>query len=234
MMNKMKNPKYLNLLAGILSVLLIAVLIAGVLRGPDSLHVDVSDGISQIDLDTIYLKSSGVEVNFSEIILSGHNETRKLIVSTQEATVSTELTDRLIKQLDFDFLKKTQTVSYTGTGYFVVDLDTLTAANIIQDKKNRTVTLKIDHAYLQAVDINPNDIIIDEVREGLLARGDIELTVADYNTIEKELRTRLEQKFDTAANGQAANDLALKMVKEVYEPIVKAIDRRYSVIVEFA
>lgn len=234
MMNKMKNPKYLNLLAGILSVLLIAVLIAGVLRGPDSLHVDVSDGISQIDLDTIYLKSSGVEVNFSEIILSGHNETRKLIVSTQEATVSTELTDRLIKQLDFDFLKKTQTVSYTGTGYFVVDLDTLTAANIIQDKKNRTVTLKIDHAYLQAVDINPNNIIIDEVREGLLARGDIELTVADYNTIEKELRTRLEQKFDTAANGQAANDLALKMVKEVYEPIVKAIDRRYSVIVEFA
>lgn len=234
MMNKMKNPKYLNLLAGILSVLLIAVLIAGVLRGPDSLHVDVSDGISQIDLDTIYLKSSGVEVNFSEIILSGHNETRKLIVSTQEATVSTELTDRLIKQLDFDFLKKTQTVSYTGTGYFVVDLDTLTAANIIQDKKNRTVTLKIDHAYLQAVDINPNNIIIDEVREGLLARGDIELTVADYNTIEKELRTRLEQKFDTAANGQAADDLALKMVKEVYEPIVKAIDRRYSVIVEFA
>lgn len=234
MMNKMKNPKYLNLLAGILSVLLIAVLIAGVLRGPDSLHVDVSDGISQIDLDTIYLKSSGVEVNFSEIILSGHNETRKLIVSTQEATVSTELTDRMIKQLDFDFLKKTQTVSYTGTGYFVVDLDTLTAANIIQDKKNRTVTLKIDHAYLQAVDINPNNIIIDEVREGLLARGDIELTVADYNTIEKELRTRLEQKFDTAANGQAADDLALKMVKEVYEPIVKAIDRRYSVIVEFA
>lgn len=234
MMNKMKNPKYLNLLAGILSVLLIAVLIAGVLRGPDSLHVDVSDGISQIDLDTIYLKSSGVEVNFSEIILSGHNETRKLIVSTQEATVSTELTDRLIKQLDFDFLKKTQTVSYTGTGYFVVDLDTLTAANIIQDKKNRTVTLKIGHAYLQAVDINPNNIIIDEVREGLLARGDIELTVADYNTIEKELRTRLEQKFDTAANGQAADDLALKMVKEVYEPIVKAIDRRYSVIVEFA
>ncbi|MBE6914936.1 MAG: DUF4230 domain-containing protein [Ruminococcaceae bacterium] len=233
-MNKMKNPKYLNLLAGILSVLLIAVLIAGVLRGPDSLHVDVSDGISQIDLDTIYLKSSGVEVNFSEIILSGHNETRKLIVGTQEATVSTELTDRMIKQLDFDFLKKTQTVSYTGTGYFVVDLDTLTAANIIQDKKNRTVTLKIDHAYLQAVDINPNNIIIDEVREGLLARGDIELTVADYNTIEKELRTRLEQKFDTAANGQAADDLALKMVKEVYEPIVKAIDRRYSVIVEFA
>ena len=230
MMNKQKR---LNITVVVLAVLLIVVLIAGLVRGKSALHMDVSDGIEQIDLDTIYLKSSGVEVNFSEVILTDHKETRKLIVSTQEGKVSTELTDRLIKQLDFSFLKKTQTVSYTGTGYFVVDLDNLTAANIIEDKDSRTITIKIDHAYLQAIDINPNNIIIDDVKEGLLARGDIELTVADYNAIEKDLRTRLEKKFDTAANGQKADDLALKMVKEVYEPIVKAIDRRYSVIVEF-
>ena len=230
MMNKQKRY---NLTVCILAGLLVAVLIAGLLREKNPLQMDMSDGIEQIDLDTIYLKSSGVEVNFSEVILTDHKETRKLIVSTQEGKVSTELTDRLIKQLDFSFLKKTQTVSYTGTGYFVVDLDNLTAANIIEDKEKRTITIKIDHAYLQAIDINPNNIIIDEVKEGLLARGDLELTVADYNAIEKDLRTRLEKKFDTAANGQKADDLALKMVKEVYEPIVKAIDRRYSVIVEF-
>ena len=89
------------------------------------------------------------------------------------------------------------------------------------------------NAYLQAIEIDPNNIIIDEVKEGLFARGDIELTVSDYNAIEKDLRTRLEKKFDTSANGQEADALAIKMVKEVYEPIVKAIDRRYSVIVEF-
>ena len=195
--------------------------------------MNVSDGIQQIDLDTIYLEASGVEVNFSDVILSDHNETRKLIVSTQRGKVTTELTDRLIKQLDFDFLKKTQSVSYTGTGYFVVDLDNLTAANIIEDKDKKTVTIRIGHAYLQAIEIDPNDIIIDEVKEGLLARGDIELTVADYNAIENDLRARLEAKFDTVANGQRADDLAIRMVKEVYEPIVKAIDRRYDVIVEF-
>ena len=91
----------------------------------------------------------------------------------------------------------------------------------------------IDHAYLQAIEIDPNNIIIDEVKEGLLARGDIELTVRDYNVIAKDLRTRLEKKFNTAANGQKADGLALKMVKEIYEPIVKAIDRRYDVIVQF-
>ena len=191
------------------------------------------DGVEQIDLDTIYLEDSGVEVNFSEILLGKQEETRKLIVSAQEATVSTELSDRLIQKLDFDFLKKTQKVSYTGKGYFVVDLDNLTGEDIIEDKEKRIITIKIGHAYLQAIEIDPDKVIVDEVREGLLARGDIELTVKDYRIIEKELRSRLETKFNTAENGQVADHLALRMVREVYEPVIKAIDQRYSVVVEF-
>ena len=106
-------------------------------------------------------------------------------------------------------------------------------ANVVEDKEKKTVTIRIDHAYLEAIEIDPNNIIIEDVKEGLLARGDIELTVADYNAIEKELRTRLEEQFNTAANGQTADEIALNMVKEIYEPVVKAIDRRYSVQVEF-
>lgn len=227
------RQKLLNLTVIILAVLVAAVVIWGCAHGANPLHMKVSDGIEQIDLDTIYLKSSGVEVSFADVILSRQNETRKLIVSTQNGTVTTKLTDRLINKLDFDFMKKTQNVSYTGTGYFVVDLDNLTAANVIEDRDKKTVTIRIGHAYLQAIEINPSNIIIDDVKEGLLARGNIQLTVADYNAIERELRSRLEEKFDTAANGQAADELALKMVREIYEPVVKAIDRRYSVMVEF-
>ena len=223
----------LNAIAAALAVLVAAIIVFGCIFGADPLHTQVSDGIEQIDLDTIYLTSSGVEVDFSEVILSRQNETRKLIVSTQDGTVTTKLTDRLIKQLDFDFLKKTQNVSYTGTGYFVVDLDDLTAANVVEDKDEKTVTILIGHAYLQAIEIDPNKVIIDDVKESLLAWGDIKLTVADYNAVEQDLRTRLEEKFNTAANGQAADELALRMVKEIYEPMVKAIDGRYSVIVQF-
>ena len=191
------------------------------------------DGIKLIDLDTIYLESSTVEVNFSDVILSQQNETRKLIVSEQEATVSTKLTDRIIEAFDVNWLKKTQKVSYTGKGYFVVDLDNLTKDRIVEDKKEKTVTIKIDHAYLQGIEIDPNHIMIDAVQEGLLARGDIKLTVRDYNTIEKELRTRMEEQFNTVENGQQADDNALQMVKAVYEPIIKAIDSDYEVVVEF-
>lgn len=228
------KQKRLNITAGILLLLIVVLVIWGCNRIGEKEGLRVDDHISQVDLDGIFLGDSGVEVNFADVILSGHNESRKLIVSTQSGTVNTELTDRLIEQFDFGFLKKTQSVSYTGTGYFVVDLDHLTEANILQDKMKKTVTIRIGHAYLQAIEIDPDRIIIDEVKEGLLARGDIKLTVADYRAIEKELRTRLEAKFNTAANGQAADDLALRMVKEIFEPVVKAIDRRYEVIVEFA
>lgn len=191
------------------------------------------DGIVQLDLDSIYLKDSGVQIDFSEVIIGKEKESRKLIVYEQEATVSTQLTDSLIKKLDLDWMKKTQKVSYTGKGYFVVELDKLTKKDVIQDRDEKTITIKIGHAYLEAIKINPEDIIIDEVKESFLAKGDIKLSVEDYNVIERELTSRLEDKFNVAANGQKADDIALKMVKEVYEPIVKAIDSEYSVYVEF-
>lgn len=230
----MKNRrKVLNITAAVLAVLVLAVVIWGLASGAGPLHMEVSDGIERIDLDTICLQGSGVEVNFSDVILSRQNETRRLIVSTQTGTVTTKLTDRLIQQLDFDFMKKTQNVSYTGTGYFVVDLDKLTAANVVQDRGRKTVTIRIGHAYLQAIEIDPDNIIIDDVKESLLARGDIQLTLSDYRAIEQDLRQRMREKFDTSSNAQAADDLALRMVKEVYEPVIKAVDPRYSVEVQF-
>lgn len=224
---------WMNLSCTVLIIAILGVFIWGVTHRKEVFRKGYDDGIEEIDLNTIYLKNSDVEVDFSEVLIGTQAETRKLLVSTQESTVSTELSDRLIRKLDLDIFKKTQKVSYTGVGYFVVDLDHLTKDRVIEDKENQSVTIKIDHAYLQAIEIDPDRIIIDEVKEGFFARGDIELTVADYNVIEKELKTRLEAEFNTAENGQKADDIALAMVREVYEPVIKAIDPRYRVCVEF-
>ncbi len=229
---KDKN-KVLTITCYLLGIAIVVTLLWGIVNGKHVFKDNYNDGIEQIDLNTIYLHGSNVEVDFSEVIIGTQEETRKLIVSTQEATVSTELTAELIRQLDFDFLKKTQKVSYTGKGYFVVDLDNLTKQNIVQDKAKKTIAIKIDHAYLQAIEIDPEKIIIDEVKEGLLARGDIKLSVKDYHAIEKELRNQMEEKFNTAENGQRADAIALQMVKDVYEPVIKAIDSGYEVSVEF-
>ena len=225
-----------KILLGASAVLLLAslvVLIWGICNRRTLFQEPYDDGVKQVDLNTIYLGNSGVEVNFAEVLLGKQNETRKLIVSTQEATVSMELSDRLINKLDFEFLKKTQKVSYTGKGYFVVDLDNLNKDSILQDSENKIVTIRIRHAYLQALEIDPNRIVVGDVKETLLARGDIELSMADYKEIEKELVKRMRAKFDTSEQGQIADATALQMVKEVYEPVIKAIDKSYSVVVEF-
>lgn len=223
----------LDIACVVLFLAIIGILLWGMIRVKQDKDDAYDDGIVQVDLNTIYLEGSDVKVNFSEVILGQQEETRKLIVSTHEATVSTQLSASLINSLDFDFLTKTQKVSYFGTGYFVVDLDNLTEANIIEDSETKTVTIQIGHAYLEVVDIDPEKIIVDEVKQGLLAWGKIKLTVNDYNEIEKELVNRMEDKFNTVENGQKADTAALRMVQAVYEPIVKAVDSDYSVVVEF-
>lgn len=229
----MKKTRLYSILCVILLVAITVVLIWNRTTKEPEEMTSYDDGIVQLDLDSIYLKESGVQIDFSDVIIGSEKESRKLIVYEQEATVSTQLTDSLIKKLDLDWLKKTQKVSYTGKGYFVVDLDKLTKKDVMEDRSKKQITIKIDHAYLEAIKINPEDIIIDEVKESFLAKGDIKLSVEDYNIIERELKTKMEDKFNVASNGQKADDIALKMVKEVYEPIVKAIDSGYSLRVEF-
>ena len=220
----------------IVCIVLVVAIITVIIGNKDNLGKNkqpYDDGIERIDLDSIYLGNSDVQVDFSEVIVVSEKESRKLIVYEEETTVSTQLTDRVWRILDTDWSKKTQDVSYTGKGYFVVDLDKLTKDDIAEDRKKKVVTIKIDHSYLEAIEIDPDKIMIDEVKESLFAKGDIKLTVTDYNAIEKDLKVRMEEKFNSAENAQKADDIALKMVKEVYEPVIKAIDSRFDVQVEF-
>lgn len=229
----MKKKIYDIIIAvAIISIILLTVIgaVSKILKKEENIY---SDGLEKIDANTIYLTNSKVKVNFSDVILTEHNETRKLIVSEQEGSVSVDLEKSLIEHMDYDFMKKTQAVSYNGKGYFVVDLSQLTTDDIIEDKENKTVTILINHTYLETIDIDPDKVIIDEVKESLLARGKMKITVEEYNEVEKQLRDKMEEKLNTPKNAQEADDIALKMVKEVYQNVVWAVDSRYNVIVEF-
>lgn len=198
-------------------------------KGRDVVSFDTDEKID----DSFHLEDTKTTVDFTKVVLAPHQEMRKLIVSEQEGTVTTKLTQKMIEKMDYDFLKKSQDVTYTGKGVFVVNLDELTEDSIVDARENKVLTIKIGHAHLEAIEIDPNKITIGGLKEGFIARGELKLTIQDYNSIEKEIRGKLEEVFDTAENGQKADQIALKMVKETYEPIIKAIDSEYMVNVVF-
>jgi len=227
--------KKIYILRAISIALLLAsllIIIISVTRKSENISA-YDDGVEMVDPNTIILSNSGVRVSFSDVILSKPSETRKLVVFEQEGTVSYKIEDRMFDFLDWEPSKKYQTVQYTGKGSFVIELDQLGKSNIVEDAQNHTVTIKIPHPVLDTIEIDPNEVEIGDKQSGFLAIGDIKLTLSDYNKIEKELRKRLKEKFDVYSNGQQADDLALKAVYEIYNPVVKAVDSDYELKVEF-
>ncbi len=225
-----------NIQKAVCAVLLVAtlsIIIAyNVRKDNDTTRFD--DSIEMIDPNTIKLGGSGVRVSFSDVILSKPNETRKLVTYEVTGDVSYTIEDRMLDSLDWDPTKKYQTVTYKGKGSFVVDLDKLNKSNIIDDEENKVLTIKIKHPYLDTIEIDPDKVEIGSQKSGFFTIGSIKLTVQDYNTIEKELSRRLKESFNEASNGQKADDLALKAVYDIYEPVVKAVDNRYTLKIEFS
>ena len=88
----MKKTRLYSILCAILLVAIAVVLIWSRSVKSDENELTYEDGIEQLDLDSIYLKDSGVQIDFSEVIIGSENESRKLIVYEQEATVSTQPT----------------------------------------------------------------------------------------------------------------------------------------------
>ena len=224
-----------NLLRGLCIILVLASMVIIIVSRDSSEKKETAyeDGVEYIDPDTIKLVDSQAVVSFSEVILSQPQETRKLIVFQQDATVSADIEKSKIKNWNIGALMQNQKVTYKAKGSFAVNLDKLTEECIIDDKDNKRLTIKIEHPRLETIEIDPNNIEIGAQDSGFLAFGDLALTVGDYVELEKELRSRLMEKLDTAANGQQADDIALDMVKKIYEPVVKAVDKDYTLTVEY-
>lgn len=191
------------------------------------------DQLEEVDPNMLVLSDPTIRVTFEEVILSQPKETRKLVVFEQNATVKAKVEDRVFEHIDWSALTRSQTVSYTATGSFVVDLSNLSKNDIVDDKDNKILTIKIDHPMLDKIEVDPNKIKIGDTQRGLLTFGNIRLTLEDYISIEKSIQKQFKSKFDTSANGQKADDTALEMVKKIYEPIVKAVDGAYTVVIEF-
>lgn len=228
------KQKALNIAIIVVSILIVIFVIWGVCHKREKTKSTEMTYEELANIDELeFADNPKVRVKFSDVILGPKQEVRKLVVLERAATVETELSSKLIEILDIPAFEKSQKVTYTGLGRYLVNLDDLDESSVVDDAENKILTIKIGHAYLESVEIDPYKIKADEVEEGFFARGNIKISVEDYNTIEKTIKAKMETKLKTAKLGQEADEVALKMVKEIYEPVVKAIDEEYEVKVEF-
>ena len=230
-MNKLNR---MRLLCIVLFIIVVVLFFTGKGIKP-SQYKDKDSSSTITDPNTILLDNGRVKVSFSDVILSKPEETRKIVVFEVDGTITEKLEDNWAQKfgVDADIFKKIQNVSYTCKGSFVVDLDNMTSEDIIDDEENKQLIIRIEHPHLDTLEIDPYKIKVGEQKKGLLTIGDLKLTVANYVSLQKIIKDKYKDKFDSVANGQKADDIAIKKVCEIYEPVVKAVASDYSVKIEF-
>lgn len=123
-------------------------------------------------------------------------------------TLEVQMTEKVILSDSWgslDIFKKLQSINYSGTGTYTVDLSSLKAENITIDDKLKKVTVKVAPPTIKGVSINEEKTEYQTPENGLLRFGEIRLTPEEnqmllQNIKEKMLGKMSEQDFTSEAN----------------------------------
>lgn len=181
--------------------------------------------------EDVYVLNERSVAEFRPVIIEKFNEESELVVSTVETTEVVDLKQMGI--FDWDVLNKTQTLKYKGIGTFYVDLSSLGEKNIRLDNDRKLVVIEIPRTKMAPVEIDPGKFEAGEAHKGFLAFGELKFTPQEYNDLEKEVRSRIEEAVYTESNLKKADEAAVTEMKKIYEPVVKLIDDDYGVEIEF-
>lgn len=182
----MKNKKITvdSVLVALSVVAIVLVAFYGIrkdIKGNDVVASTVSAESSETDW--YYLNEHKI-AEFQTVIIETFNDESKLIVKSIEASVSVTLSNDAF--MNWSALKKTQTLTYTGTGNFVIDLSLLGSQNIELDNENSKVVISVPRPQLEPVEIDPDLFEATETTSGILAFGEMTFTAQEYNDLEKK------------------------------------------------
>lgn len=183
------------------------------------------------DDDEIYHLNEKTLVDFETPIIEQFNKESKLVVSS--VTASIDLNLKQTGLIDVGILNKSQKIKYRGVGRFYVDLLEESNINITVNDEDKTVTLKVPHAKLYPIEIDPDGFESEDAKKGLLAFGDLKFTPVEYNDLQTECKDKLEKSINTKENRIKADENALSEIERIYGQIVKSLDDSYELKVEF-
>ena len=169
--------------------------------------------------------------DFEEAILGDSSKLKKLEVYKQEVSDVAQIIDTGL--LNWGVFTKNQLITYNGTAVYTVDLSTIRKGDIVVDDENKVITLRIPHAVQEEINIPEDQIQFGDTTKGLLAFGDIKMTMEQAADVQREARTRMQQKLDDEKVLETADRFAKLSVWEIYSPLIKAVAKNYSLEVQF-
>ena len=193
-------------------------------------HIDdsVADHDATIDNNGIFGYTAA---DFEEAILGDSSKLKKLEVFKQNISDVSQITDTGL--LNWDIFTKNQLITYNGTVVYTVDLSSLKKGDILFDDETKTITLRIPHAKQEEINIPEDQIQFGDTTKGLLAFGDIKMTAEQAAQVQSEARKKMQQKLDDDNVLEMADRFAKLSVWELYTPIIKGVQKDYSLEVEF-
>lgn len=188
---------------------------------------EVNEGKETVDevIDETFFGYTALD--FENVILGEASEHQELIVMEQPILVETQITKAGLGNLEI--FSKVKNVTYAGTGVYTVDLSKIDKDHIKVDLENKSVEITIPHTVSQYVNPDLDNAKFEDTEKGLLAFGDLALTVEDQNTLEKAVRDAMIKELDTTDLKKQADDIAIYKTWQIFQPLIASVSNEFVV-----
>lgn len=192
-----------------------------------------SGDVASVNEDGIIEEHFGgyTAIDFKDAILGEAGEHQELIVMEQPIKYATTLTREGPWQ--WEVFRKTQTITYSGTGVYTVDLSGLKEENISVDEEDKTVKITVPHAILQYVNPNYEEIEFSDTEKGLLAFTEIKLTTEELNELYKTVEQEMTELLNEEEILNQADEIARVKVWDIFQPLVTSVSPKHKLEVAF-
>ena len=172
-----------------------------------------------------------VKAEIGEAILGEARQKRDLVVWEQDVQVDSEISQALA---NIPVFSKTKVVRSFGTGVFTVDMGVVDENAIDVDEQAHAVTVRIPHARLQYITKDLEKTEFEDTQHAILGFGDVKLTQEQQNLLERSIEDAMRNELESDECFADADQAALLVVYDVYQPIVAQVDDSYTLEVAFA
>ena len=169
--------------------------------------------------------------DFQKAILSDSTKLKELEVLSYKVADAATITDTGLFNLKV--FTKTQLITYYGTAIYTIDLGKIREDSIVLDEDSKKITLTIPHSTLKPINIQASDIKFGDVDKGILAFGDLKLSIEETQKVQMEAQKKMEEKLTEEKIADEADKFGKMVVWEIYQPIVTRVSPEYTLEIAF-